>query len=101
MERQAGTTPQERASMRACLAPPLGMRDAFRMHYPAATGCYTYWSQRARNRPLNRGLRLDYFLLGRHFPADGLLGVQHLPHVAGSDHCPIALEIDLARLGVR
>jgi len=97
MARQAGTTPQERSSMRACLAPPLGMRDAFRLHYPEATGCYTYWSQRARNRPLNRGLRLDYFLLGRRFPADALASVQHLPGVAGSDHCPVVLEVDLAR----
>eukprot|EP00966_Prymnesium_polylepis_P223057 5159568-Prymnesium_polylepis.1 len=45
------------------------MRDAYREVHPAAAGQYTYWSQRARNRPRNRGLRIDYFLVGGAMPA--------------------------------
>lgn len=37
--------------------------DAFRIAHPHAEGQFTFWSQRARARPINRGLRLDYFLL--------------------------------------
>eukprot|EP00122_Pirum_gemmata_P002538 Pgem_evm2s2286 len=39
---------------------PMGFVDSFRYFYPDATGHFTYWSQRAMNRPWNRGLRLDY-----------------------------------------
>eukprot|EP00966_Prymnesium_polylepis_P231898 5364829-Prymnesium_polylepis.1 len=45
------------------------MRDAYREVHPTATGQYTYWSQRARNRPRNRGLRIDYFLVDGAMPA--------------------------------
>ena len=97
MARQAGTTPQERASFRSHLAPPLSLLDAFRTVHPQAKGQYTYWSQRARNRPRNRGLRLDYFLLSA-----GLSGavhdVQHLHGLHGSDHCPVLFQMDLARV---
>merc|ERR1719424_2281606 len=54
---QAGTTPEERASLRCFLEPPLGMRDAFRQVHGRAAGQYTYWSQRARARPANRSRR--------------------------------------------
>jgi exonuclease III len=57
---QAGTTPLERASMRSTLT---SFSDAFRLAHPHAEGQFTFWSQRARGRPRNRGLRLDYFLL--------------------------------------
>ncbi len=36
--------------------------DAFRFLYPKARGQFTYWSQRAGNRPVNKGIRLDYFI---------------------------------------
>ena len=38
-------------------------------HGDACAGWYTYWSQRANNRPLNRGLRLDYFLVSSDMTA--------------------------------
>ncbi|EOD29172.1 hypothetical protein EMIHUDRAFT_99628 [Emiliania huxleyi CCMP1516] len=94
----AGTTPEERASLRCFLAPPLGMRDAFRQVHGRAAGQYTYWSQRARARPANRGLRIDYFLLASGVPPAAVVDVQHLQEMHGSDHCPILLELDLARL---
>ena len=83
---------------RRFLAPPLAMADAFRTAWPHAAGQYTYWSQRARNRPVNRGLRIDYFLLPPALPPAALVDCQHLQHLAGSDHAPVLLELDLAQL---
>jgi exonuclease III len=42
-----------------------GFRDAFRHLYPDARGQFSYWSQRTFARPVNRGLRLDYFVCSR------------------------------------
>ena len=95
---QAGTTPAERASMRLYTAPPLSMSDAFRLLWPRKTGQFTYWSQRARSRPVNRGLRIDYFLLGSSVPAAAVVDAQHLQQLHGSDHAPILVELDLDQL---
>ena len=61
MEKQAGTTPEERNSFADILSQ--GYVDTFRLIHPNVSGVYTYFSMRARNRPYNRGLRLDYFLV--------------------------------------
>ena len=98
MAKQAGTTPEERASMRGCLEGGMFV-DGFRSVHPDASGQYTYWSQRARNRPRNRGLRIDYFLLSPSMAAsDALVDVQHLQDLEGSDHCPILMTLRLDRL---
>ena len=105
--KQAGLTPEERASARllTSAAPGtdgvgdgLGMVDCFRLRHPHAAGQYTYWSQRARNRPLNRGLRLDYFLLSSGAAPSAVLEAQHLQPLLGSDHAPLLIELDLAKL---
>ncbi|KAG5178003.1 Endonuclease/exonuclease/phosphatase [Tribonema minus] len=70
LKKQAGCTPAERASFDAWVNPAAAeaapgaphVRDAFRHLYPAARGCYTYWSARKAGRDTNKGLRLDYFL---------------------------------------
>ena len=100
MAKQAGTTPAERASMRAHLAMPgpAGLLDGFRRLHPAAGGQYTYWSQRARNRPRNRGLRLDYFLLSSPM-LSSLVDCQILPELHGSDHCPVVMTLRMDELG--
>ena len=99
MATQAGTTPEERASMRARLANS-GYVDAFRARHPEASGQYTYWSQRARNRPRNRGLRLDYWLVAEAVAggSGALADAQHLQRLGGSDHCPILLTLDAEAL---
>ena len=58
--KSAGTTPQERSSFSTLLG--CGFTDSLRHFYPDAKGQFTYWSQRANGRPVNRGLRLDYFV---------------------------------------
>eukprot|EP00978_Attheya_sp_CCMP212_P022551 scaffold67457_cov90-Attheya_sp.AAC.4 len=55
----AGTTPEESASFAQQL--DAGFVDAFRFPHPKPQGPYTYWSQRAGNRALNKGMRLEEF----------------------------------------
>lgn len=70
-----------------------GFVDAFRAFYPDKTDQYTWWSYITRARDRNIGWRIDYFLV-----SEGLLPRVKdciiLPDVMGSDHCPIALDVD-------
>jgi len=61
IDKQAGLTPQERASFTTMLE-ETRYKDALRYLYPDARGQFTYWSQRTFARPVNRGIRLDYFI---------------------------------------
>jgi exodeoxyribonuclease-3/AP endonuclease-1 len=45
----AGTSPEERAAF-GVMAQECALVDTFRAVHPAATGCFSYWSQRAGNR---------------------------------------------------
>lgn len=51
LPKQAGVTPQERASFQAQL--DAGFVDAFRRLHPTAAGHYSYWSNRAGNRAVS------------------------------------------------
>jgi exodeoxyribonuclease-3 len=69
-----------------------GLKDTFRHKYPDATGQYSWWSYRMDARSKNVGWRIDYFLVSESFlPAvkDAFI----LPHVTGSDHCPVGIEL--------
>merc|ERR1712048_1108729 len=62
VKRSAGLTPEERESFTQLLA-DAGLVDTFRALHPEATGVFSYFSQRiVQNRPMNKGLRLDYVL---------------------------------------
>jgi exodeoxyribonuclease III len=97
LSKQAGVTPQERASFQAQL--DAGFVDAFRKLHPTAKGHYSYWSQRAGNREPNKGLRLDYFVCSPEmFDEDQQVVVRDsymLSDVKGSDHCPVVLELEI------
>ena len=82
--KQAGLTPQERASFRRLLA-DAGLVDTFRARHPTAAGNYTYYSTRAGNRPYNRGLRLDYFLATAAAAGEGAAAS------GGGTRCPLRL----------
>jgi len=87
----------------------LGFVDAFRHCHPDATGVFSYWSQRARARRTNRGLRLDYFLCSPSLCCQGPPPAQGHPReqlrVADSciyddeafailsDHCAVGLTL--------
>eukprot|EP00186_Timspurckia_oligopyrenoides_P005221 CAMPEP_0182446466 /NCGR_PEP_ID=MMETSP1172-20130603/4221_1 /TAXON_ID=708627 /ORGANISM="Timspurckia oligopyrenoides, Strain CCMP3278" /LENGTH=370 /DNA_ID=CAMNT_0024642399 /DNA_START=1241 /DNA_END=2353 /DNA_ORIENTATION=- len=107
MEKQAGTTPQERASFGKLLQQcgetegKAWWVDAFRHLYPDASGVYTYWSMRAGNRAYNRGLRLDYFVVSSELLHDTERGARVLDCTVldsylGSDHAPVKLSLAIA-----
>lgn len=62
LKKFAGITPEERNSF-PLLLEGADLVDTFRALHPDASGVFSYFSQRVvQNRPLNRGLRLDYVL---------------------------------------
>jgi exodeoxyribonuclease-3 len=70
-----------------------GLVDTFRL-FEQDTGHYTWWSQRFGVREKNVGWRIDYFWV----TADLVPKVNSatiLPHIMGSDHCPIDLVLDV------
>jgi exodeoxyribonuclease-3 len=97
LAKQAGVTPQERASFQEQLE--AGFIDAFRKLHPTAKGHYSYWSQRAGNREPNKGLRLDYFICSQVlFSEESKVIVRDsymLKDQAGSDHGPVVLELEI------
>jgi exodeoxyribonuclease III len=97
LDKQAGVTPQERASFQEQL--DSGYADAFRKLHGATSGQYSYWSQRAGNRGPNKGLRLDYFIASQDlFEEKSKVVVRDsyiLEEVHGSDHCPVVLELEI------
>lgn len=85
----AGFLPEERACMDSLLAS--GFVDVFRI-FNQSEGQYTWWSYRPGVREKNVGWRLDYFIVNQSFAKQ----VKHAwiePHVLGSDHCPVGIEL--------
>jgi exodeoxyribonuclease-3 len=70
-----------------------GFVDTFRRFYPEQVK-YSYWDYVTKAREKNTGWRIDYFLV-----AESLMGkVQEAAiynEYHGSDHCPVAIRIDL------
>jgi len=109
LAKQAGTTPEERESFQKQLDG--GFVDVFRHCHPNAQGWYTYWSQRAKNRDPNKGLRLDYFVSSRSLVQNltnnskqatsrnrvKIKNSSILYDQLGSDHCPILLELEIRK----
>jgi exodeoxyribonuclease-3 len=90
-ERNAGFTIEERTKFQALLNS--GFTDSFRYLYPD-TIKYTWWSYMFNARQNNVGWRIDYFLLSNRI-ADKLQDSLIFDDVQGSDHCPVAIEIDI------
>jgi exodeoxyribonuclease-3 len=69
-----------------------GFLDTFREFHHEG-GHYTWWSQLNNCRQRNVGWRIDYFCISpalRPRLKDSFI----LPHVMGSDHCPIVMVLD-------
>jgi exodeoxyribonuclease III len=86
----AGFTDQERAGFGRLLE--AGFVDTFRAFEPGG-GHFTWWSNRPGVRARNIGWRIDYFLASKAL-RPRLRAAQILADVPGSDHCPVALELD-------
>lgn len=91
-EGNSGFTPEERAKMTRLLN--AGFIDSFRYLYPEKRDAYTWWSYMNKARERNIGWRIDYFILSDRLK-DRLTDSEIHADVLGSDHCPIALTIDL------
>ncbi|MBC8768633.1 exodeoxyribonuclease III [Arenibacter sp. BSSL-BM3] len=70
-----------------------GFVDSFRHFHPDVVA-YTYWSYRFKSRERNTGWRIDYFLVSKSL-VECIKSVEILSDYFGSDHCPIALELEL------
>ncbi len=88
--RNPGFSDEERESFGKLL--DAGFTDTFRHHFPDLTEAYSWWSYRAGARPRNIGWRIDYFGVSTPF-IDRVATASILPHVHGSDHCPVAITL--------
>lgn len=94
-EKTSGFRPEERAELDRWFA--AGWVDTFR-HFEDGPEHYTWWSQRYGVREKNVGWRLDYVLASPGaMPFVRAAGIE--PHVQGSDHCPVYVEVDEAIVG--
>jgi exodeoxyribonuclease-3 len=84
-----GFTPEERAGFSAFVQ--AGFVDTFR-EFESGGGHYTWWSLMANARARNVGWRLDYFLASAKLRPQ-IKRAFILPHVTGSDHCPVGVEL--------
>ena len=86
----SGFLPDERAWMDRFAA--LGFVDSFRQVHGAEVSAYSWWSFRANSRAKNLGWRIDYFFVAEALRSK-IKDAAILPHVQGSDHCPVSLTL--------
>ena len=90
-EKISGFLPIERAWIDKLLE--RGYVDTFRM-FNQEPGQYSWWNQRANSRERNVGWRIDYFFVNEEFRGNVKSAGIH-QDVAGSDHCPISIEVEV------
>ena len=88
--KNAGFTDEERACFDDLLQ--ADFIDTFRTLHPETTDAYSWWSYRAAARKRNIGWRIDYFCMSQSLESK-LKDARILPHVQGSDHCPVGLTL--------
>jgi exodeoxyribonuclease-3 len=88
--RNHGFTIEERNGFTAFVK--AGFVDTFR-EFEKGGGHYTWWSVFSGARSRNIGWRLDYFLISQAL-RPRLKKAWILPKILGSDHCPVAIELD-------
>ncbi|MGE0173667.1 MAG: exodeoxyribonuclease III [Oligoflexales bacterium] len=89
--KNAGFTPEERQSFSTILES--GYLDTFR-EFNKAPGNYSWWTYRHNAREKNIGWRIDYVCASRDLKPH-LKDANIHTKIAGSDHCPVSLELDL------
>jgi exodeoxyribonuclease III len=85
----SGFLPQEREWIDRLLA--AGFVDTLRLFHTEG-GQYTWWDVISRARERNVGWRIDYFYVSESLKRN-VLRAFILPEVAGSDHCPVGIEL--------
>ena len=89
-EKNPGYLPEERAWMDTFTE--AGYVDTFR-HFCSDPQKYTWWSYRFHAREKNIGWRIDYQCVNPSF-IEKVKSSVILDSITGSDHCPIAIEVD-------
>jgi exodeoxyribonuclease-3 len=90
--KSSGFLPQEREWFTQLLND--GWSDAFRNHVGEGEKIYSWWSNRGQARALNRGWRIDYFLLNE--AAKNMVSDVSIVRQGGidvSDHAPVILDL--------
>jgi exodeoxyribonuclease-3 len=88
--KNSGFLPEERAELDRWIG--AGWVDTFRSFVPDG-GHYTWWRQWGGARENNVGWRIDY-VLACPDAAKFVTRAYIEPHVRGSDHCPVGVELD-------
>ena len=91
-EKVSGFLPMERDWLDKFLSH--GYIDTFRHVNDDKQDSYSWWSYRANARANNVGWRIDYFYVSDDLK-DTVKDAYILSDILGSDHCPIALEIEI------
>ncbi len=91
-EKTSGFLPMERDWITKFLEH--GYIDTLRHVHGDIKDKYSWWSYRANARANNVGWRIDYFYVSEDLK-DNIKDAYILDEIMGSDHCPIALEIEL------
>ena len=89
--RSAGFSDEEREKFTNLL--DSGFVDTFRYLYPDKVQ-YSWWSYMRQARAKDIGWRIDYFVVSDRIK-DKVKDSYILGEIMGSDHCPVALEIDI------
>ncbi len=89
--KNAGFTEEERQGIKNLLS--AGFVDTFRYFYPGIQR-YTWWSHWGNARANNVGWRIDYFFISPKL-LPYLKNAEIHEHIAGSDHCPVSITLDL------
>lgn len=90
--KNAGFTDEERGKMTELLE--AGFIDTFRYFYPDKEDAYSWWSYMRKARDRNVGWRIDYFIVSERLE-EHLKDAEIYSEIMGSDHCPVALEIEI------
>ncbi len=85
----SGFLPEERRWLDCLLA--TGFIDTFR-EFEKGPGHYSWWDQQSRARERNVGWRIDYFFISENL-RPRLKSAFIEPETAGSDHCPVGIEL--------
>lgn len=88
----AGFSDEERGKFTELIE--AGFTDSWRYQHPDTTNVYSWWSYRFNARKNNTGWRIDYFVVSDSL-RDNIVSTDIYTDVLGSDHCPVALEINL------
>ncbi|XP_043102012.1 DNA-(apurinic or apyrimidinic site) lyase 2 [Puntigrus tetrazona] len=67
--------------------------DSFRHFHPKRSNAFTCWSTLTGARQTNYGTRIDYIFTDHCLVKSALTGVDIMPEVEGSDHCPVWAEL--------